>query len=353
MLDKDNIVTDNVFSYMKAVSNKQSTIYDVAKMAGVSSATVSRVLNSPDMVAKEKREKVQEAINALNFVPKADAVANARASYKKIGVVAPFFTQPSFMERLRGVAQVLTSEHYELVIYSMDTEEDLENYVQMLVNTRRVDGLIMLCVKPEEKILTLLREAEFPVCFVECECEGFDSVLVQNLQGGQLAAEFLFSRGVKRPGFVGQYSSKEYTVSATEERFRGFSFYFANQGITIKKEHVWIGDFSEGTLDESLEKYLEQKDLPDAVFCSSDVIAARFIRVAQSKGIDVPEKIKVIGFDNIDVSEYLGLTSVSQSLEESGRVAARLVLERIAKKESAVVTARVPIEVIERETTGF
>ena len=82
---------------------KVSTIYDVARLAGVSSATVSRVLNEPDKVGADKRQKVMEAIKELNFVPKADAVANARKSYRKIGVIAPFFTQPSFMERLRGV----------------------------------------------------------------------------------------------------------------------------------------------------------------------------------------------------------------------------------------------------------
>ena len=92
----------NVTSFMKAVS-KQYTIYDVARLAGVSSATVSRVLNEPGRVASDKRERVQFAIKELNFVPRADAVAKARSTYRRIGVVAPFFTQPSFMQRLRGI----------------------------------------------------------------------------------------------------------------------------------------------------------------------------------------------------------------------------------------------------------
>ena len=336
---------------MKAVS-KQSTIYDVARLAGVSAATVSRVLNAPNRVAADKRQKVQDAIRELNFVPKADAVAKARKAYKKIGVVAPFFTQPSFMERLRGIASVLSAEHYELVIYSIDTEEDLSNYVQMLVNTRRVDGLIMLCVNPSDEVLQFLRDAEFPVCFVEKECDGFDCVEIQNLSGGQKAAEFLFKKGCVNPGFVGEGSTRSYAIAATEERFRGFQFYYANQGIIVKPEHVWIGEFTASKLDSAILEYLEQKELPDGVFCSSDVIAARFIRLAESKGIKVPEQIKVIGFDNIDVSDYFGLTSVSQSLEESGIEAARLVLKRIENPSSAIVIVKVPIEVIERETTG-
>ena len=341
----------NVTSFMKAVS-RQSTIYDVARLAGVSSATVSRFLNEPDRVAQEKRDRIQSAITELNFVPKADAVAKARSAYRKIGVVAPFFTQPSFMERLRGIAAVLSAEHYELVVYSIDTMEDLVNYVQMLVNTQRVDGLILLCVQLPADVLDLLRGASFPVCFVENEYEDFDCVVVHNLQGGQKAAQFLCEKGCKKPGFIGEKSMLEYAVNATEERLRGFKFYCANNGIVIPENHIWLGEFSEGSLDEEITKFLEQEDLPDGIFCSSDVIAARLIRIALTKGISVPRQIRVIGFDNIDIAEYIGLTSVNQNLEESGRMAARLILMRIKDRERGSVVMKVPLSVIERETTG-
>lgn len=341
----------NVTSFMKAVS-RQSTIYDVARLAGVSSATVSRFLNEPDRVAQEKRDRIQSAITELNFVPKADAVAKARSAYRKIGVVAPFFTQPSFMERLRGIAAVLSAEHYELVVYSIDTMEDLVNYVQMLVNTQRLDGLILLCVQLPADVLDLLRGASFPVCFVENEYEDFDCVVVHNLQGGQKAAQFLCEKGCKKPGFIGEKSMLEYAVNATEERLRGFKFYCANNGIVIPENHIWLGEFSEGSLDEGITKFLEQEDLPDGIFCSSDVIAARLIRIALTKGISVPRQIRVIGFDNIDIAEYIGLTSVNQNLEESGRMAARLILMRIKDRERGSVVMKVPLSVIERETTG-
>ena len=341
----------NVTSFMKAVS-RQSTIYDVARLAGVSSATVSRFLNEPDRVAQEKRDRIQSAITELNFVPKADAVAKARSAYRKIGVVAPFFTQPSFMERLRGIAAVLSAEHYELVVYSIDTMEDLVNYVQMLVNTQRLDGLILLCVQLPADVLDLLRGASFPVCFVENEYEDFDCVVVHNLQGGQKAAQFLCEKGCKKPGFIGEKSMLEYAVNATEDRLRGFKFYCANNGIVIPENHIWLGEFSEGSLDEGITKFLEQEDLPDGIFCSSDVIAARLIRIALTKGISVPRHIRVIGFDNIDIAEYIGLTSVNQNLEESGRMAARLILMRIKDRERGSVVMKVPLSVIERETTG-
>lgn len=337
---------------MKAVSNKINTIYDVAKKAGVSPATVSRVLNAPDTVAADKRMRVQNAIHELNFVPKAEAVAKARSLYRKVGVVAPFFTEPSFMERLRGIAKVLASKHFELVVYSIDTSEDLSNYIQLLVNTRRVDALILLCVKPEKEVLSILNDADFPVCFVEAVVEGFYSVAVPNLSGGKKAAEYLYSIGCRHPGFIGQSSDKGYSVGATEERYQGFVSYFEGQGIQIPDNYVWIKDFTSGELEEGIDSYLSQKDLPDSVFCSSDVIAARFIRIASSRGIKIPEDIKVIGFDNIDMSEHIGLTSVSQNLEESGVLAARMVLEGIENNSSAILNATVPVEVVERSSTG-
>ncbi len=330
---------------------KTSTIYDVANLAGVSAATVSRVLNEPDKVGEDKRKKVLDAIKELNFIPKADAVANARKGYHKIGVIAPFFTQPSFMERLRGVAQALAPQHYELVIYSIDSTEDLNNYLSTIITTARVDGLILLCMELEKNMLDMLKGAKFPVCFVESDQQEFDCVNIHNLLGGQKAAEYLYSLGCRRPGFIGEKSGLTYAVSATEDRFRGFNFYFANQGIIIPPEHVWIGDFSYNQLDKGIKGFLSSGNLPDCIFCSSDLIAARFLNIARSMGIDVPKDIKLLGFDNIDISAYIGLSTVSQNLDMSGKSATELIIERIRNPDRPIVNMNVPLDIIERETT--
>ncbi len=331
---------------------KSSTIYDVAKMAGVSSATVSRVLNDPSKVAPAKQKLVQDAIDELHFVPKADAVINARKAYKKIGVIAPFFTQPSFMERLRGVSAVLASLHYELVIYSIDTVSDLDNYIKMLVTANRIDGLIAFCINFTDEQLKTLSKARFPVCAVENEIEGMDCVMVPNLKGGQKAAELLYSLGCTKPGFIGERSTLAFSVTSTEERFQGFRFFFANQGIIIPENHVWMGEFTEQNLEKGISSFLAQDDLPDGIFCSSDVIAAKFLRLASNKGIRVPDDIKVLGFDNIDLADYIGLSSISQELDDSGRIAAELVLSRIANptRENRHVLSL--LKVIQRGTTG-
>ena len=333
------------------VQSSQVTIYDVAKKAGVSPATVSRVLNAPEKVAEKKRQLVLDVIKELNFVPKADAVINARKSYKKIAVIAPFFTQPSFMQRLRGVAEVLATEHYELIVYSIGTTEDLNNYVTSLVVQKRVDGLILFCVQLSDQMQEMLKTAGFPVCFVEQTYDDFDCIVIDNKKGGKTAAEYFFNKGCRNPGFIGEKSYLDYSVPATEDRLAGYKKYFASKGIEIKPQNIWLGDFAEDKLDESINAFLAQSDSLDCVFCSSDLIATRLFYLVRQKGIKCPEKLKILGFDDIDISQYVGLSSIDQHLEESGSQAAQQILERISNPEKSTISIKLPLHVVERNTT--
>ena len=333
------------------VQSSQVTIYDVAKKAGVSPATVSRVLNAPEKVAEKKRQLVLDVIKELNFVPKADAVINARKSYKKIAVIAPFFTQPSFMQRLRGVTEVLAPEHYELVVYSIGTTEDLNNYVTSLVVQKRVDGLILFCVQISQQLQEMLKSAGFPVCFVEQTYDDFDCIVIDNKKGGKTAAEYFFNKGCRNPGFIGEKSYLDYSVPATEDRLAGYKKYFASKGIEIKPQNIWLGDFAEDKLDDSINAFLSQSDGLDCVFCSSDLIATRLFYLVRQKGIKCPEKLKILGFDDIDISQYVGLSSIDQHLEESGSQAALQILERIANPQKSTISIKLPLHVVERNTT--
>lgn len=333
------------------MSLKNPTIYDIAKNAGVSPATVSRVLNDPSKVAEEKRNKILSVIKEMNFVPKAEAVAVAKKFYKKICVIAPFFTQLSFMERLRGVESVLNEEHFEIVIYSISSMEDLSEYIKVLTTLNKTDGLIIFSLRPDEEALKLLKEAKFPVCFIESDTTDFDCVGIRNFFGGEKAAEYFFNKGCRKPAFIGEKAVFEHTVPVTEERFKGYKSFFESKNVNIAENHIWIGEFTEKKLDEGINQFLEQKDLPDCVFCSSDLIAIRFVTLANEKGIQIPKDIKVLGFDDIDIAKYVGLSSVSQSLDESGVLAAKMILNRLQDSERQPYTTLAPIKVIERETS--
>ncbi len=332
------------------MAERLPTIYDVARTAGVSPATVSRVLNEPSRVQNEKREKVMDAIGELHFVPKADAVAKARRQYKKIGVIAPFFTEPSFMQRLRGIASVLSGRHYELVLYVIESISELEAYIDMLVSSRRVDGLIVLCLQLGDASVGKLARLGLPVCFVESDVSGFDCVIVKNEAGGRMAAEYLYSCGFRRPGFVGEVSLRPYAVPATELRLSGYEAFFAERGIPLDERFVCVSEFAGGKLDAEILRILKQKERPDCVFTSSDVIAARFLKAAASVGLSVPQDIAVVGFDDLEMAELIALSTVSQSLDESGRLAAEMVLDRIKDGARAPRCVFIPLSVKERET---
>jgi LacI family transcriptional regulator len=308
---------------------KQPTIYDVAKLAQVSVATVSRVLNQSATVNSEKRSRIHSAIETLQFVPKADAVAKARQQFKKIGVVAPFFTESSFMERLKGIASVLTGQQYELVIYAVQSNEDLQGYVDMLIGSRRVDGLILLCMSLPEKMVAKLKDSRLPVCFVETDVQGFDSVAIKNIEGGSLVAEFLYANGYRIPAFVGEASRRPYAAHSTEERLAGYTSYFAAKGIFLKREHIWTGDNEDRASNVGIMEILDRPDRPDCLFASSDTLAIRILKCAVQLGIMVPDELGVVGFDDIEMAEFVNLTTVSQSLEESGTLAAETLLQRI------------------------
>lgn len=333
------------------MSLKNPTIYDVAQKVGCSPATVSRVLNDPSKVASEKRNKILAAIKELEFVPKAEAVAVAKKFYRKICVIAPFFTQPAFMQRLRGVESVLNGEHFEIVIYSITSKKDLKEYIKTLTTLNKTDGLILFSLCPDEQSLELLKDAKFPVCFIESGTKDFDCVEIKNFFGGEKAAEYLYSKGCRRPGFIGEKAVSEHTIPVTEDRYNGFASYFEKQNIHIEESHVWVGEFTEGKLDEGIKIFLSQEKLPDCVFCSSDLIAMRFITLAKENGVKVPEDIKVLGFDDIDIAKYVGLSSVSQSLDESGMQAAKLVISRLTDHAKQPCSTVAPIKIIERETS--
>ncbi len=165
------------------MATNHPTIHGVAAKAGVSPTTVSRVLNAPSLVKSDKRRRILAAIEELQFVPKAEAVAKARRQLKRIAVIAPFFTEPSFMERLKGINSVLSDRHYELVIYAVHRSAELEGYIDMLVPGKRVDGLISLCLSLGERILSKLQASSIPLCCVEKDAEGFDSVVITTRKG--------------------------------------------------------------------------------------------------------------------------------------------------------------------------
>ncbi len=196
------------------MSKKQPpTIYDVARTAGVSITTVSRVLNAPELVNPATRMNVLAAIDELGLVPKAEARARALRSSGWVGVITPFFTAPSFVQRLRGVASMLTPTNYELVIYTVDTLQRLKSYLETLPLTHNLDGIVFISVRLEESIVQRLIQPQLEAVLIEYPVKLFSCVEIDDLEGGRLAANTLIQKGHKRIAFIGEREIPAYGVN--------------------------------------------------------------------------------------------------------------------------------------------
>ena len=330
---------------------KKATIYDVASLAGVSITTVSRVLNSPGQVAAASRIKIVDAMKELNFVPKAEAIARARKDFKRIGVLTPFSTEPSFVQRIRSIARALSVTDYELITYSVESEEQLSGYLSMLPVSNRIDGLIILSLPVKEEEIQLFKEYDFPVVMVEISNPSVSSIEINNIAGGRLAGEFLISKGYKSFGFIGEGGEPAYSLHATEHRFDGFNSSLKENGFKLNSEHVSFHQFGMSYSVEAVKKILLMEKRPDAIFAASDLQAVGVIKAAREMKLKIPEDIAVIGFDDIDLADYMGITTINQSLDQSGETAVELLIEQIKNPFISVKHISYQLNIIERYST--
>ena len=331
-------------------NTRSPTVYDVAKKAGVSIATVSRVLNSPEIVQEGTRLKVLGAIDQLGFVPKADASARARKLVGRIGILTPFFTFPSFVQRMRGIATALVDTPFELVIYPVDSLNRLDGYLAMLPITRRLDGLIIMALPLDEPAASRLLAHRLETILIEVNHPAFSSLQIDDQCGGRQAAAYLLQKSHRRYAFMGPGELPAYSLRPEDKRLNGFRKMLEENGLTLSDEYIKHPDLTHPDVHQDLKQWLELPEPPTAVFAASDDLAIRLLRAARECGLKVPEDLAVIGFDDIDIAEQIGLTTISQSLDESGRMAAELLLSRLADPTRPTQTVQLGLKLIERGT---
>jgi LacI family transcriptional regulator len=332
-------------------SGSSPTIYDVAELASVSIATVSRVLNSSNLVKKETREKVLKAIDALGFIPDAFARERARKDVGHIGVITPFFTIPSITQRLSGIANTLMDTSYNLTIFPVDSKKRLDIYYAELPYSRMVDGLIILTLPIDKLSLQRFKMREIPVLFIENHIEGYSSIEYDNKFGGHLAAQHFIKKNHKRCAFIGNSLVPEYTLSQEEDRFEGYRQTLLRHNIDLPDAYVKLPVLHSRDQDQQIHDLLDADPPPTAIFTSTDELALRVLKTAKKRGIQIPEDLAVIGFDDIDIADYLDLTTISQSLVESGKLAAEHLISQITDPTRPAENIFIQHKLIERKTT--
>jgi LacI family transcriptional regulator len=332
-------------------SSSSPTIYDVAELASVSTATVSRVLNSSNLVKKETREKVLKAIDELGFIPDVFARERARKDIGHIGVITPFFTIPSITRRLSGIANTLINTSYNLTIFPVDSKRRLDNYYTELPYSRLVDGLIILTLPIDDLSLQRFKIREIPLLFLENHIDGYSSIEYDNKFGGRLAAEHFIQKKHKRCAFIGNSLVPEYTLSQEEDRFEGYKQALLSHHIDLPDKYVKLPVLHSRDQDQQIHDLLDADPPPTAIFTSTDELALSVLKIAKKRGVQIPEELAVIGFDDIDIAEYLDLTTISQSLIESGKLAAEHLISQITDPTRPVENVFIQHKLIERNTT--
>jgi LacI family transcriptional regulator len=316
----------------------------------VSIATVSRVMNAPDKVNEATRARVQAAIDELGFVPRADATARARKIHGRIGVLAPFFTFPSFVQRLRGVADALLDSPFELIVYNVDSSSRRVGYLASLPVTRRIDGLIVMALPFDHDVADRLIANDLHTVLIEFSMDRFSSILIDDRRGGAMAAEYLLSRGHRHLGFVGDSDVPDYALTTSDFRLEGFREALHDAGVDLPADHVAVAPHSLENARLSALRLLDLPRPPSAIFAASDTQAMGVLKAARERGLRVPADLAVMGFDDLDISDYIGLTTIHQPLEESGRVAVDVLVSRMAAPERTVQRIRLPLSLVHRET---
>lgn len=331
---------------------KKPTIYDVAERSGVSISTISRVLNAPDKVNSKTHKRVMDAIDHLGFVPKAEARARALRNTNRIGVLTPFFTAPSFVQRLRGVASALSRANYELVIYPVDSVEHLQGYIFSIPIMQNIDGLIVMSLAIDDKEAGRLHDNGMETVLIEYSHPQLNSIVINDFQGGRMVAEHLVKKGHSRLAFLGDIEPPEsYAIHPVKSRLLGFKEYLEGAGIALSKQSIGSCSYDRAETTIAARTLLSLPKRPTAIFVASDMQALTVMKVARQMSLRIPDDLAVVGFDDIDVAEDVDLTTIRQHLDESGRLAVEILLARIADANRPLQNINLPLKLTERLTS--
>ncbi len=337
---------------MQQIIMQSPTIRDVAKHAQVSVATVSRVLNNSARVREHTRQRVLTAIEELGFSPNSAARQLSGGKTYTIAVFSPLFTRPAFVERLAGIQHTLESSDFELVLFSVRSINQLNQQLSTLARQNRFDGLIMLSVSFEESLI-FEANPDLPVIVIDDErASCYPSVVIDNVQGGQIATEHLINQGHRDIGFIGDEQDRVFGFNSSQRRFKGFQQALeANQ---LESNPIWnaFGPHARHVAHEQAKHILSLSHRPTAIVTASDTQAFGVLMAAEELGIRVPDDVAVIGFDNIEPAEYMNLTTVHARMFESGQLGAQILLDWVAAGEFGQDEwqTKLPLKIIVRKT---
>jgi len=314
------------------------TIYDVAKKAGVGIGTVSRVINNSPQISPKTREKVLKVIKELKYQPYSMAQGLARKRTNTIACIVPFLTGYFYFELLNGVQQAISNYGYDLILYSVNLSEKKEAIFKRTLRERRVDGVLIISIPISDYYAKKFNQSKLPVALVDNFHKDLDSITIENREGAFLATQHLINIGHVKIGMI----NGNLTSVPSQTRLQGFKDALTKNEIVPDERYIINVDnnedheinhndgFNKAAGYKAMRKLLEiEENRPTAVFVSSDIQAVGAINAIQEKGLKMPDDIAIVSFDGIELSEYLGLTTMKQPMFEMGNLAVEQLIKKI------------------------
>ncbi|HOJ05201.1 MAG TPA: LacI family DNA-binding transcriptional regulator [Bacteroidota bacterium] len=332
------------------------TIYDIAREANVGVGTVSRVLNNHPSVSETTRSHVLEVAQRLDYSPNASAQRLARRKSRTITAIMPYITNYFFVEMLGGIQDRLFEDDYDLLLYGVNHPQQIDNYLQRSLRAGHSDGMLIASIDLPPDYSQRYLKNNFPIILVDRFHEPFDSFYIENVEGARDATRYLITLGHQRIAMIAGTPE----TGPTRERSKGFleacgeSSFVRNCGI----HHPFIEKRNDGYSKEGGYEVMRRlldlptDDRPTAMFIASDIQAIGAMHALKERGLRCPEDMSIVSFDDIELAQYYGLTTMRQPIRKLGELATQRLFERMDRPNLDPLHRRFIPELIVRQTAG-
>lgn len=327
------------------------TIYDVAKAAGVSIATVSKVLNNTGNIRDSTREKVKQIMEKLNYQPSLMASALTGKGTETLGLVVPDISNPFFSEMAKTIEDRAHESGMSVIICSTDENTEKEKKYIELLQRKQVDGMIVASSFHDMEILKRVVDQKTPLVMLTQDDEGLSvtSISVDDFKGGFEATSHLISAGHRDIVMIAEYAK------SSKFRINGYLEAYKEYGIETSEENIYrtIASIENGR--EVFRKIVQRGKVPIGIFACNDLIAVGVIQEAKEMGLKIPDDLSIVGFDNtiLATTTVPGLTTIAQPITEMGKRVVDVIIREIKEKNQTKERILFKPELIIRGTTTF
>lgn len=328
------------------------TIHDVARRAGVSTSTVSHVVNGTRFVSDGTRARVEDAIRTLGFRPNALARSLRRGRSHTLGLILPDSANPFFAEIGRELETSAFEAGLSVVLCNTEGDREKERLYAGVLARNQVDGIVLVATTDRSAFLRTELAGRLPLVILDREASrpGLDCVVADHFRGGGLAARHLVALGHRRLACIAGPAG----LSSAEQRLAGFRKALQEAGTGDRNAAVCHGDFHPASGWDLARKLLRGPQPPTAVFACNDMMALGVLRAAHELGHRVPDDLAVVGYDDIELSRYSvpALTTIAQPKREMAREALNLLLRRIDEEKVGPQKRKMPVSLLVRQSCG-